>query len=224
LRLPVVEEPAAALIDVGGGVVDVDAVRDFLTARAGATVVRDRVYALDITTSGAAAVTSACGKAEYEALVLASGANTSHLAAQVGIYTPPMLAHHARFTFRSEGDGWQPWIDKPPGGVGTYQHQAGPGLWAVGGHVDPSLTAWEVGHDAAIEASRIALLDYARTRLTMDPTIVESVYCTTVPNLGDGVEYRRNGPVLAVYGDNLMKLAPALGRTVAGAIIDGSTP
>jgi len=39
LRLPVVEEPAAALVDVGGGV-DVDAVRAFLTARAGATVVR----------------------------------------------------------------------------------------------------------------------------------------------------------------------------------------
>jgi len=49
LRLPVVDEPAAALVDVGGGVVDVDAVRDFLTARAGAAIVQDQVYALDIT-------------------------------------------------------------------------------------------------------------------------------------------------------------------------------
>jgi len=220
LRLPVVDEPAAALVDVGGGVVDVDAVRDVLTARAGAAVVWDRVYALDISTSGTAAVTSDRGKAEYDALVLAAGANTSHLAAQVGIYTPPMLAHHARFTFRTDGDGWQSWIDKPPAGVGTYQHQAGPGLWAVGGHVDLSLTAWEVGRDAAIEASRTALVDYARTRLAVDPTIVDSVYCTTVPNLGDGVEYRRNGPVLAVYGDNLMKFAPALGAAVAGAVMD----
>jgi len=224
LHLPVVEEPAAALVDVGGVVVDVDAVRDFLTARAGATVVRDRVYALDITASGTAAVTSDRGKAEYDALVLAAGANTSHLAAQVGIYTPPMLAHHVRLTFRIAGDGWQSWIDKPPGGIGTYQHQAGPGLWAMGGHVDPSLTAWEVGRDAAIEASRKALLDYARTRLTVDPTIVESVYCTTVPNIGDGVEFRRNGPVLAVYGGNLMKLAPALGAAAGGAVVDGSTP
>jgi len=224
LRLPVVEEPAAALVDVGGGVVDVDAVRDFVTARAGATVIRARVYALDVSASGTVTVTSDRGKAEYDAVVLAAGANTSHLAAQVGIYTPPMLAHHVRFTFRIEGDGWQSWIDKPPGGVGTYQHQAGPGLWAVGGHVDPSLTAWEVGRDAAIAASRIALLDYARARLTVDPAIVESVYCTTVPNLGDGVEFRRNGPVLAVYGDNLMKLAPALGAAAADAVIDGSTP
>jgi len=42
LRLPIVEEPAAALVDVGGGVVDADAVRDYLIARAGAGVVRDQ--------------------------------------------------------------------------------------------------------------------------------------------------------------------------------------
>jgi sarcosine oxidase len=224
LRLPVVEEPAAALIDVRGGVVDVDAVREHLIARAGSAVVRDQVYALDITAVGTAAVTSAAGRAEYDALILAAGANTSHLAAQVGIYTPPLLAHHVRLTFRVEGDTWQAWIDKPTGGVGTYQHQTGPGLWAVGGHVDPSLTTWEVSRDAAIEASRTALLEYARTRLTVEPTIVDSIYCTTVPNLGDGVEYRRNGPVLTIYGENLMKLAPALGRTLAAAIVDGSTP
>jgi len=193
LRLPLVEEPAVALVDVEGGVVDVDAVRDFLTARAGATVVQDRVYALDITAAGTAVVTSAGGRVEYDALILAAGAHTSHLAAQVGIYTPPLLAHHVRLTFRVDGEGWQSWIDKPAQGTGTYQHQAGPGLWAVGGHVDPSLTAWEVGRDAAVEASRSALLDYARTRLTVAPTIVESVYCTTVPNLGDGVELRRQG-------------------------------
>ena len=224
LRLPVVDKPAAALIDVEGGVVDVDAVRDLLTARAGRTVVRDPVFALDITAVGTAAVTSAAGRAEYDALILATGANTSHLAAQVGIYTPPMLAHHVRFTFRVDGEGWQSWIDKPPGEVGTYQHQAGPGLWAVGGYVDPSLTAWEVGRDAAVEASRIALLDYARTRLTVAPTIVDSVYCTTVPNLGDGVEFRRNGPILTVYGDNLMKFAPVLGEALAEAAINGMTP
>ena len=224
LRLPVVEEPAAALVDVAGGVVDVDAVRAFLTARAGAAVVRERVYALDIAATGAAVVTSDGGTVEYDAVILAAGANTSHLAAQVEIYTPPLLAHHARFTFPVDGDGWQSWIDKPLNGMGTYQHQAGPGLWAVGGHVDPSLTAWEVGREAAIEASRAALLDYVRGRLTVEPRIVESVYCTTVPNLGDGVEFRRNGPILAVYGDNLMKLAPVLGTALAEAAVADTTP
>ncbi|MDT7616453.1 MAG: hypothetical protein QOF00_3900 [Pseudonocardiales bacterium] len=224
LRLPVVEEPAVALVDAGGGVVDVDAAREHLTDRAGAVVVRDPVHALDVSASGAAVVMSAGGKAEYDALILAAGMNTSHLAAQVGIYTPPLLAHHVRFTFRVEGDGWQSWIDKPVDGVGTYQHQSGPGRWAIGGHVDPSLTAWELGRDAAVEASRAALLDYVRSRLMVEPTIVESVYCTTVPNLGDGVDFRREGPVLAISGDNLMKFAPVLGEALSVASMNGSTP
>ena len=62
------------------------------------------------------------------------GASTSHLAAQVGIYTPPLLAHHVRFTFAVDGAGWQSWIDKPAVGLSTYQHEAGPGrAWPVGG-------------------------------------------------------------------------------------------
>lgn len=223
LRLPVAEAPAASLLDIAGGVVDVDAVRDHLTARVGDTVVTKPVYALGITPGGAVQVTTAAGTAEFDALVLAAGANTSHLGAQVGIYTPPRLAHHVRFTFQVEGDGWQSWIDKPAEGFGTYQHQAGPGLWAVGGNVDPALTAWEVGREAAYKSSRDAVLDYVKRNLAVDPTIVDGLYCTTAP-LGDGVEFRRNGPVLAIYGDNLMKFAPALGDALAAAVVDGTTP
>ena len=38
------------------------------------------------------------------------------------------------------------------------------------------------------------------------------------------MELRRNGPVLAIYGDNLMKFAPALGSGLAAAIVNGTTP
>jgi sarcosine oxidase len=223
LRLPVNKEPAAGLVDLGGGVVDVDAVRDHLTARAGGDVVNRPVHALAITPGGAAQVMTATGAAEYDALVLAAGANTSHLGAQVGIYTPPLVAHHVRFTFRVDGDDWQSWIDKPAEGFGTYQHRSGPGRWAVGGHVDPALTAWQVGRDAAYAVSRDAVLDYAERYLAVEPTIVDSLYCTTA-RLGDGVEFRRNGPVLAIYGDNLMKFAPTLGNALAAAVVDGTTP
>lgn len=106
LRLPIVEMPAVALLDVGGVVVDVDAVRAHLTARAAHAVVHEPVNAFDITPAGAAVVTSASGVAEFDAVVLGAGASTAHLAAQVGIYTPP-LAHHVRFTFAADGSGWQ---------------------------------------------------------------------------------------------------------------------
>jgi len=215
---------AVALLDVGGGIVDVDVVRDHLTAQAGHVVVREPVFAVGISASGAAVVTSAGGVAEFDSVVIAAGASTSHLAAQVGIYTPPQLAHHVRFTFPVDGSGWQSWIDRPVTGLCTYQHEAGPGLWAVGGQVDPAEVAWERGREAAIAASRRVIADYAARFLTVRPEIVDSLYCTTVPNLGDGVEFRRNGPILAVYGDNLMKFAPVLGEALAEAAVSGGTP
>jgi sarcosine oxidase len=58
----------------------------------------------------------------------------------------------------------------------------------------------------------------------VQPTILDSLYCTHVPNMGDGIEFRRNGPVLAVYGENLMKFAPILGQALAAASMDGATP
>ena len=223
LRLPVVEEPAAALVDPAGGVVDVDAVRAHLTALAGHAVTRERVFALEIT-GAAVAVTSSGGRAEHDALVIAAGADTAHLAAQVGICTPPLIGHHARFTFRAPDAPWQAWIDQPRDVSGTYQHAAGPGLWAVGGHVDPAETAWERGREAAVEASRLAALDYARRYLAVEPVIVDTLYCVTMPQHGDGAVFARNGPVVTLYGNNLMKLAPVLGSALATAAVDGSTP
>jgi hypothetical protein len=39
-------------------------------------------------------------------------------------------------------------------------------------------------------------------------------------NLGDGLGFGRSGPVLALWGDNLMKLAPLLGELLASAALD----
>ena len=48
---------------------------------------------------------------------------------------------------------------------------------------------------------------------------MESLYCTHVPDLGDGYVVRRSGSVLAVYGENLFKLAPLLGDELAAACL-----
>jgi sarcosine oxidase len=90
--------------------------------------------------------------------------------------------------------------------------------------LDPALTAWELGREAATVASRDAVLGYARRHLTVEPRIVDSLYCVTTPGLGDGFELRRNGPILAVYGENLFKFAPLLGDVLAAACVDGATP
>lgn len=225
VRVPAAAAPSPVLVDPEGGVVDVDAVRAFLVARAGHVVVQEPVYALDHDDAGTATVWSPRGASHYDAVVIAAGAQTSALAAQVGIYTPPALAHHVRFTFPVDDSvRWQAWIDRPADGLGTYQHRSGPGRWSVGGSVDSSLTAWEVGPEEATAASRRAVLDYVGEHLTVQPTILDSLYCTHAPNTGDGIEFRRNGPVLAVYGENLMKFAPVLGEALASASVDGATP
>ena len=58
----------------------------------------------------------------------------------------------------------------------------------------------------------------------MDPRIVDGLYCTHVPDAGDGITFLRGGAVLAVHGENLMKFAPVLGESLAAAAVDGSTP
>lgn len=225
LRLPATSPPAHALVDPAGGVIDVGAVRAYLLARTRDVLRHDPVHALEADPAGAT-VWTAAGRSRFDVVVLAAGAGTSPLAAQVGIYTPCALVHHVRFGFpAARADDWMCWIDDPAGGLTTYQHRTGPGVWSVGGSLDPAQVAWEVGPDAAAAASRDAVLRHVREHLAVEPRVVDSLYCTTTtPGLGDGFRVRRSGPVLAVYGSNLFKLAPVVGETLAAAALDGSTP
>ncbi len=224
VALPAIAPPTESLFDLSGGVIDVDAVRAYLTALTRSVVVHESVYALE-TNPGSATVWSPSGNAHFDAVVVAAGAGTCPLAAHVGIYTPPSLTHHVRFTFPIDRSArWPCWINKPAVGMSTYQHRSGPGRWSVGGSLDPALTAWEHGREAAAAASEEAVLRYVREQLMVQPRIIDRLYCTTTPELGDGFEVRRNGPVLAVYGENLFKLAPVIGEVLAAATLDGSTP
>lgn len=220
LRVPAAAPPAAAVVDPSGGVIDVDAVRAHLVARAGHAVVPEPVSAVED-----AAVWTPAGRTDVDAVVLAAGCGTPPLAEQVGIAVPRTLAHHVRFTFPIAVSGpWRCWIDKPADAPGTYQHLTGPGRWSVGGAVDPALTAWEVGREAAAEASRDAVTRYVRDRLLAEPRVVESLYCTHVPDLGDGFTLHRSGNVVALTGENLFKFAPLLGEVLAQACLEGTTP
>ena len=224
LRLPTDTAPAESLVDLSGGVIDVDAVRAHLIELTRSVVVHEPVHAVADDPSGAS-VWSPSGRARFDTVLVAAGAGTSALVAPVGIDTPSALAHHVRFTFPvAPSVEWRCWIDKPADGLSTYQHQSGRGRWSVGGQVDPSLTAWEVGRAEAAAASREVVLRYAREHLRVEPRVVDSLYCTHTPELHDGFEVRREGSIVAIYGENLFKLAPLLGDVLAAACMDGSTP
>ena len=57
--------------------------------------------------------------------------------------------------------------------------------------------------------------------MTVEPRVVHSLYCTHVPDLGDGYTVARSGSVVAVHGENLFKLAPLLGDELASTLLTG---
>jgi glycine/D-amino acid oxidase-like deaminating enzyme len=216
LRLPSLELPDELLIDHSAGVIDVDAVGAYLIGATEGLLRTEPVYAVEDRGAGAR-VRVPSGTADFDVVVIAAGAGTCHLAAQVGIYTPSGLAHHVRFTFPVREPGpLQCWIDDRDGALGTYQHLTGPGFWAVGGHVDLEKVAWEVGREKAAAVSRAEVLRHVRdTMPAVEPRIVDEVYCTSMPWLGDGFTIRRSGAVVAAHGQNLFKFAPLLGQLIA---------
>lgn len=222
LRLPTDRFAGPALVDPAGGVIRVDRVTAFLTAAVGSRVRRAHVYGLEETGT----VRAESGSEAFDAVVLCAGAGTSPLAATAGIYTPPALEHHVRFSFpvRPGAPGpLQCWIDK--GEPSTYQHTSHPGTWTVGAHVAGPAVAWEAGPEAAERASRDVVTDYVARHLpAIEPRVVGRLYCAHNPDLGDGFRFPRRGRILAVYGENLFKFAPLLGTMIARAVADGTTP
>lgn len=222
LRLPAERVVGPILVDPAGGVIRVDRVRALLTAVVGDAVRPAHVYGLDADGT----VHASGGSETFDAVVLCAGAGTSPLAATAGIYTPPALEHHVRFSFPVRPGAPEPlqsWItrDDPT----TYQHLSHPGTWTVGAHVDSAAVAWEGGPEAAERASRQVVTDYVARHLPhVEPRVVGTLYCAHNPDLGDGFRFRRAGRVLAVYGENLFKFAPLLGTILAEAASDATTP
>jgi sarcosine oxidase len=226
LRLPTHRLPNVALIDPGAGVIRVAAVAKFLVRAVGNSARNEYVYAIDSTTDSVRVWTSR-GSAHFDAVVICAGSGTSPLAAQVDICVPSALAHHLRLTFRlrEEIENLRSWITRSPTGMSTYQHTNTTGQWAVGAHIDPKDSVWEVGRDHAVRVSRAAVRNYVASYLDMvEPNEIDELYCTITPELGDGYKILRSGRVLAIYGANLFKLAPVIGESLAQATLDGSTP
>ena len=227
LRLPTRKISTLSLIDPEGGVLRVARIGAFLTDRCQAALRIEHVYALEEVPDGVV-VRSSGSRDTFDAVVLCAGAWTASLAAQVGLHPPIALAHHARFTFRVRAQAprrMQAWISTSDEGLSSYQHTNAPGQWAVGVHVDPAQVAWPVGAEKATATAREITTSYVRSTLDdVDPEVIDQLYCTVNPDLGDGVQFLRNGRVLAVYGENLFKLAPVIGHRLAEATIDDSVP
>jgi sarcosine oxidase len=227
VTLPTKSIDAPYLFDPAGGVLDVVRIGALLQAMAGAAVVVDTVYRIEPAGHGVR-VWSGGGRQDFDAVAIVAGAGTCPLAAQVGLYTPSTLAHHVRFTFPmsdpaarpscliDKSEAWQP-------GFTTYQHLVAPGQWAVGAHFGADAVAWELGRERVVAHSRRLTAEYVRENLNgVEDRIVDELYCNVMTSWGDGYGAVRTDSVVALYGDNLFKLAPVVGELLADAILTGS--
>jgi sarcosine oxidase len=222
-RTPVLADPA-------GGVINAAEVGRFLLGRVAGSLEQRAVTRLE-SMPNRLRVHTAERAEDFDAGVIAAGAGTATLAAQVGIDVQTPLMHHTRFTFEMRDpalhppclldrtEGWQP-------GFTTYQHRAAPGRWAIGAHPHsvPADVA-TVEKTAATHAAREVTVRYVQENLPWLRTEpVEHVYCDPPRPGGDGFLVHRSGRVLCLHGDNLFKFAPVLGSMLATAAIDGSVP
>jgi sarcosine oxidase len=228
--LPAHEPAGPFLLDPAGGTIQAAAAGRYLLGRLGERVVAGTPVTSVAADGGTARLTTAAGDAQtFDSVVVTAGAGTAALAAGVGIGVPTTLEHHARFTFPLRDPGASPpcWLDDAEAwrpGVTSYQHLAGPGLWAIGCGLPAEEVRWERGADAATAHSREVVTRYVAEYVTgAEPTVVGTVYCDS-EGLGDGLSSARVGPVLVLWGDNLFKMAPVIGQVAADAAVDLSLP
>lgn len=227
--LPAVRPRGPFLTDPGGGVIRAEATGRFLLSRVGHRIVRQTVTAVAIDRDAAQVMTPA-GEFEFDSVIIAAGAGTPGLAAQVGIDVPSELIHHARFTFPLRVSATAPpcWIDRSEAwrpGFTSYGHQTHPGHWAIGGHMPDDVVGWDRAPEAAVKDSQDTVTAYVAEYVSGAlPEPVQTVYCDVTAGLGDGVGSKRAGPVLAVWGDNLFKFAPVLGNVLARGAVEVSMP
>ncbi|WP_028938381.1 FAD-dependent oxidoreductase [Pseudonocardia spinosispora] len=221
VSVPVPVGDAPVLVDPAGGVVDVTGVGEFLVRRVGGSLVERAVRWVEL--SGDRVLVDG---ETFDACVIVAGAGTASLAAQVGLSVPDRLARHCRFTFAVHDPGLRPpcVLDRSEhwrAGFTSYQHLTAPGRWAVGGHLagNPVETD-QVSRQGLIDAAREFTSSYVRESLPWcDPEPVEELYCDSLSGWGDGYVVQRAGAVVALHGDNLFKLAPVLGDSLAAAVV-----
>jgi glycine/D-amino acid oxidase-like deaminating enzyme len=202
-RLPAADPVGPFLIDPAGGAIRAAATGRFLlrTVRpVGARVTR-------VDPDGT--VTSAVGTSRYDAVLIAAGAGTPELAAGAGIAIVQRTEQHTRCTFPLRDPSAAPpcWLDRSHAwrdGFTSYGHLAGPGRWAVGGHLPRDLP------DEGVLGAYIE--EYVDGAL---PQVVETVHCEPIAGAGDGINHERADRVHAVWGNNLFKHAPYLAGVLA---------
>jgi sarcosine oxidase len=231
-RMPLLAPFAGpGIFDADGGSIRAAAAVDALAGRLGDRLVADEVLTL-WPSAAAIEVRTGGDRGEHGAVVVCAGRDTPRLARGLGLSIPVEASLHGRVSFRVRAEApsraacLQDSSDAfaEPGTYGTPSPDRGAYSIGVGAstaaHEDASVIA---PPDLAAVTDRAAA--YVRRALPgLDPEPVAYRHCwvTTLPWHDDGIGVWEAGRALFLAGNNLFKHAPALGRALAEAALEGT--
>jgi sarcosine oxidase len=196
----------------------------FLLQQSRQVLVADRVEIIETVRNGAI-VRTATDSWTCDSVVIVAGIDTARLAATNGMNLSIEQAHVARFTFRMhDRQAVVPNWFETFGRWSTWGMTVSPGHWAMGVHWpgEPSDPSIPQENSTALRLQE--LRSYIDERLDrVHPEPVDAITCIGDAG-GDGIKAVRQGPVLALWGDNLFKFAPILGSALSEAAISLGLP
>jgi sarcosine oxidase len=231
-RLPLLRPfTGPVLLDAGGGPIRTEAAIGALAGDLRAALRHADVLAVRPVPGGGIEVLTPQGSFGHDAAVLCAGQDTQRLARQAGVDIPVALSQHLRATFRVLGT--------PPDRMSCLQDQSCEHGDRVYGSPYPSRDLYGVGLAGGrgeLEAGdplerfdelRARLAAYVRAALPgLEPEPVTDVTCwvTRLPWGSDGVAAWTSSGITVIAGNNLFKLAPAVGELLAETVSTGAVP
>jgi sarcosine oxidase len=222
-----------AVLDEDGGVIRTRAAIDALTGALRDELVFDEVLSVRITPSATVEVRAGSTTREYDRVLVCAGRGTVALARCVGLSLPVRQTAHARLSYRVRGE--------PPARLACLL-DGSDAFTGSGGYGDalPGNRAYAVGIGATavredgsmVDADGLAAVteqtnEYvARALPGLEPEPFEVRHCwvTDLPWGVDGFALWQIEGLSVFAGNHLFKHAPALGRMLAGAVLDGAVP
>lgn len=182
-------------------------------------------------TSTCCRVSTPEGRWECNELIIAAGVQTGKLSESAGIGMEISVVPDSRFTYAIK----ESYRDRPLACWFDTSEHYGPGYTAYGQRVGSTnfyAVAVGAGEDEALDPDEESalhwrrLMDYLPQAYPgLDPEPVDEIRCSYAAHGmredGDGFMARRTGGITAVYGNNLFKFAPLLGRLLSGTVLTG---
>jgi sarcosine oxidase len=222
-----------AFLDLDGGAIRAAAVIKALSSHIGGTCVADEVLTMWPTRHGSVEIRTNGGRAEHGCAVVCAGADTARLARGVGVSIPVHLGLHGRVTFpmKDELPARTPcMVDvtdyfRTGGSYGTPAPGAREYSIGVEGNgripVREDLSSIEPSRLECVTAGAVDYVNSAFPGLVPTPLSFRHCWVTSLPWNGDAIGVWETEQAYFVVGDNLFKHAPALGRALASAALDG---